>query len=507
MRNAVYIRWNSREYLAITWFAARWLLIVTPVAALAGSAVAFFLWLLDIVTATRVAHPALLYGLPLAGVVVAIVYHRFGKAAEGGNNLIVEQIHEPGGGIPWQMAPLVLAGTLVTHLFGGSAGREGTAVQMGGSIAGLFVRWLRLDRDETRILLSCGVAAGFGAVFGTPLTGAIFALEVVSFGRMRYEALLPCFFASIIGDLACTQWGIAHTHYHIAPGAFAGALPIIHLDLLVAAKVAIAAICFGITGFLFAETGHFLSAAFKRLAPSYWIRPIFGGVAVIALVWLVGTPAYLGLGVAPQDPSGISIVNAFHAGGVTPWSWFWKIVFTAVTLAAGFKGGEVTPLFFIGAALGNTLGVLLGLPVDLMAGIGFVAVFAGATNTPIACTVMSVELFGAEYLPYFALGCFIAYLFSGHTGIYLSQRVGASKIAHLPHHTGASLRSIRERGTTRRRDARRAQLGGARGAAGASGAEGAGGSADAAASGDTPGTPPAIGAICFIAGRGGCEGS
>ncbi len=438
------IRWDPREHLALFAYVLKWLVLVAPVAGLIGSAVALFLWLLEVVTETRAAHPALLYALPVAGVLVVVLYHWLGKNSEGGNNLVMEQIHEPGGGVSWRMAPLVFAGTIITHLFGGSAGREGTAVQMGGSIAGLFVRAFRLGKDDTRILLSCGIAAGFGAVFGTPLTGAIFALEVLTLGRMRYDALIPCFMASVIGDLACTQWGIGHTQYAVALLAPLGHSAILQPDLLVAGKVALAAVAFGLTGYVFAECIHFSSAALKRLCSPYWLRPIVGGLVIIGLTWALGTTAYLGLGVHPQEPSNISIVHAFEAGGVTPWSWFWKLVFTVVTLGSGFKGGEVTPLFFIGAALGNTLGVLLDLPVDLMAAIGFVAVFAGATNTPLACTVMSVELFGAAHLPYFALGCFLAYLFSGHSGIYLSQRVGTAKGDHATRHHGFSLRHIRE---------------------------------------------------------------
>jgi H+/Cl- antiporter ClcA len=253
--------------------------------------------------------------------------------------------------------------------------------------------------------------------------------------------------ASVIGDLACTQWGIGHTQYAVALLAPLGHGAILQPDLLVAGKVALAAVAFGLTGYVFAECIHFSSAALKRLCSPYWLRPIVGGLVIIGLTWGLGTTAYLGLGVHPQEPSNISIVHAFEPGGVTPWSWFWKLVFTVVTLGSGFKGGEVTPLFFIGAALGNTLGMLLEVPVDLMAAIGFVAVFAGATNTPLACTVMSVELFGAAHLPYFALGCFLAYLFSGHSGIYLSQRVGTAKGDHATRHHGFSLRHIREHAT------------------------------------------------------------
>lgn len=438
------LHWNWREHRTLCLYTVKWLAIVVPMAAVVGSAVALFLWLLDLATNTRHGHPWLLYLLPLAGVAIALMYHHLGRESEAGNNLIMEQIHEPGGGVPWRMAPLVLVGTVVTHLFGGSAGREGTAVQMGGSLAQLFARPLRLSRDDVRVLLSCGVAAGFGAVFGTPLAGAIFALEVVAIGRMRYEALIPCLMASLLGDATCTWWGIGHTHYEVALPEGLAALPFVRPDLATIGTVILCGILFGLASVLFAELSHGLSAFMRRVVRLYWLRPVIGGVLVIALTWIVGTRAYLGLGVYPPPGETISIVGAFQADGVTPWSWLWKLLFTVVTLSCGFKGGEVTPLFFIGAALGHTLGNLFGLPVDLMAALGFVAVFAGATNTPLACTIMGVELFGAAWLPHLAIACFVAYLFSGHSGIYGSQRLGGGKWPLRLEHDEHTIRSLRE---------------------------------------------------------------
>lgn len=438
------IKWDIREHLALGAYVARWLAITAAVAVLVGSAVALFLWSLKWATDTRVANGWLIYLMPLAGVAIAWTYHLWGKEAERGNNLIMEQIHEPGGGVPLAMAPLVLIGTVATHLFGGSAGREGTAVQMGGSLAHALARPLKLSPDDTRTLLSCGIAAGFGAVFGTPLTGAIFALEVVTLGRMRYDALIPCLMASVFGDMVCTWWGIGHTHYAIAAPLVELAEPFLRLDLVTAGKIALASIAFGLASVLFAELCHGFSALFKRTIPVFWMRPVIGALLVLGITWLLGTTAYLGLGVYPQDETGISIVGAFQEGGVDPFSWFWKLLLTAITLGCGFKGGEVTPLFFVGAALGYTMGTILGLPVDLMAGIGFVAVFAGATNTPLACTIMGVELFGAEYLLYFALACFLSYLFSGHSGIYLSQRLGSGKAMRRPLGSTDTLRQLRE---------------------------------------------------------------
>ena len=416
---------DPREHAGALRQLVVWTLLVVPVGLLAGSASAFFLWSLDRVTELQWRHGWLLFLLPVAGVVLGWIYHRFGGAASRGNNLIIEQIHAPGGGVPRRMAPLILVGTLITHLFGGSAGREGTAVQMGGSLASAYGRLCRFGEDNRRVLLMAGVAAGFGSVFGTPLAGAIFAMEVLVIGRMRYDALIPVLVASLVGDVTCMAWGVGHTQYHIAFDSAAGGR--VQLDGWLMAKVVLAAVAFGLASRLFSALTHTLQKGYERLVAPPWLRPALGGALVIGLVYVVGTRDYLGLGVNPGHEGAVTLLSAFQPGGATPWSWWWKLLFTAVTLAAGFKGGEVTPLFFIGAALGNTLAVLLGAPVDLFAGLGFIAVFAGAANTPLACTVMGIELFGAPYALYFAVACFVAYHFSGHSGIYRSQPVGVAK--------------------------------------------------------------------------------
>ncbi len=418
---------NFNEHLASLWHLLKWTLLVLPVAVLSGSASALFLWALDCVTHLRWQHAWLLFLLPVAGFLVGWLYHLIGQRAEAGSNLIMEEIHEPGGGVPGRMAPLVLIGTLITHLFGGSAGREGTAVQMGGSLAGVYGRLCGVATESKRVLLMAGIAAGFGSVFGTPLTGAIFAMEVLVIGRMQYDALIPVLVASIVGDLVCSAWGIHHAIYHIDFTGSSTGHGLLEGALL--AKVVIAAMLFGIVSQAFAELTHALKREFARFIAYPPLRPVAGGLLVIGLVYLVGTRDYLGIGVASPEPGAVTILSAFNVGGAHSWSWLWKLVFTAVTLAAGFKGGEVTPLFFIGAALGNTLALLLGAPVDLFAGLGFIAVFAGATNTPLACTVMGIELFGAQNTVYFAVACFIAYLFSGHSGIYSAQRTGVPKKA------------------------------------------------------------------------------
>lgn len=406
-----------------------WTVMIVPVAIVVGLLNAFFLWLLDLATQTRIGNPWLLYALPLAGLVIVFAYRNLGKNSEAGNNLIMDEIHEPGAGVPARMGPLVLLSTVVTHLFGGSAGREGTAVQIGGAAAHLLGKWYRLGPEDIGTLLIAGVAAGFSAVFGTPLAGAIFALEVLAIGRIKYQAVIPALFAAILADFVCSAAGAHHTHYQINFQQLSTLFDnTVNVSLVLSLQVVAAAIVFGLAGYLFAEMNHVLKKVFKTTLCNPYIIVVVGGLLVILAVHLLGVTDYIGLGVYPSRDGGVSITSAFQPGGAEWYSWLVKLILTSITLAAGFKGGEVTPLFFVGATLGNTLAWLLGAPVELFAALGFLAVFAAATNTPLACTVMGIELFGADHMLYFAIACFTAYYFSGHTGIYASQRIAVPKI-------------------------------------------------------------------------------
>lgn len=428
----MYIRKYIFQPTTLLKYLFKWAALAVPVAWVVGSLVALFLWLLDVVTQYRWQHEWLLYLLPLAGIAIHLLYKLWGKDAEAGNNLIIDEIHEPDAGVPPAMTPLVMMTTLITHLFGGSAGREGTAVQVGGSMAHLLGRWFRLEKEDMRVMLMMGISAGFGAVFGTPLTGAVFALEILSIRKIKYNSLIPCLLSALFANIVCIIWGIHHTQYTINyHQAKESIIPFLPIDLGLSGKIFISSIAFGIVSYLFINLSHKLKKASNKLIPVHWLIPVIGGIIIIALTYLAGTHDYSGLGVNTLSNTGYSIVNSFKNQGVTQFSWLWKIIFTAVTLGMGFKGGEVTPLFFIGAALGNTLSVYLGGPVDLFAALGFIAVFAGATNTPLACILMGVELFGTEHVLYFAIACFTAYLFSGHKSIYTSQKRPATQRKYI----------------------------------------------------------------------------
>ena len=413
---------------------------LVPLAVTIGLVCAFFLYALDQVTLLRMHFPWLLYLLPVAGLLMAFVYSRYGSTSAGGNNLIIEQIHTSGGGVPKRMAPLILLATLITHLFGGSAGREGTAVQMGGSIATSMATLFKMENRDVRVMLMAGIAGGFGAVFGTPLAGTIFAMEVLVIGRLDIRSLLPCLLTAVVADKTVALSGIHHSTAQVSsllPSATIGSLALPAFEPLLFAKIALAGVLFGLTSILFVELQHAIQHLGKKIHRPL-LRPVAGGLAVIGLVWLVGSSDYLGIGTIPADPGSVTIASSFTVGGSEPFSWFWKLLFTATTLGSGFKGGEVTPLFFIGSTLGNSLSVLFGSidHLDLFAAMGFLAVFAAASNTPLACIVMGVELFGSSCLFYSIVACYIAYFFSGHTGIYLSQNLHQGD-------TGTTLRGAR----------------------------------------------------------------
>ncbi len=406
-----------------------WTLLGLLVGVACGVASGVFLISLDWATRYRTGHEQMIYLLPVAGLLIGFVYDRWGHRVGAGNNLVIDTIHEGGERIPLRMTPMVLAGTVITHLFGGSAGREGTAVQMGGSLADQIAHWFRISKDTRRDIIAAGMAGGFASVFGTPIAGLVFGLEVVTVGRIQYRAMLPALIAAVVGDWTTRQMGVVHTQYpHPWPWAL-GPMELVKW-LVFGAAVAGAA-------WLFIELTHGLKKQFTKQIPKLPLRLFAGGFAVVALWKLAGTSDYLGLGVP-------GILAAFTNPDPVPYAFALKILFTSVTLASGFVGGEVTPLFFVGATLGATIGHVLGIPLELAAGVGLAGVFAAAANTPLALSVMCVELLGANVLPHVVIVCAVAYLLTGHRGIYPAQRIGRKKITQEPQGNTEPLTAMRD---------------------------------------------------------------
>ena len=399
---------NLKETILLS---LKWIFICVLIGILSGSASAFFLITLEYVTQYRILHDWIIWLFPLGGLLVGLSYYYLGKDVVKGNNLLLEEYENPKEIIPLKMAPLVYFGTIITHLVGGSAGREGTAVQMGGAIADQFTKIFKLNNSERKTLIILGISAGFASVFGTPLAGAIFALEVVYFSKINLKSILLSFIVAYTAYFTVEIWQVKHTHYSI---------PLVpEITSVNLFYTLICGVLFGFAALLFSRTTHFWSSIFSKTIKYPPFRPFVGGIILAIAIAGFGLTKFSGLGIP-------TIVDSFTNTNVW-YDFLLKILFTGFTLGAGFKGGEVTPLFFVGATLGSALSLIVPMPIALLAGMGFVAVFSGATHTPIACTVMGIELFGIESGIFIAIACVIAYLSSGSIGIYKSQIVKGPK--------------------------------------------------------------------------------
>lgn len=388
-----------------------WIMMSVVIGVFCGAVGTAFHKGVDAATEFRGGHPWLLWCMPAAGIVIVACYKLF--RTEGlGTNDILDAVHL-GSGLSVWLVPSIYIGTVLTHLVGGSAGREGAALQMGGAIGNYVGKVYDLDENDLKVATMCGMAAFFSALFGTPLTAAVFAIMVVSIGSFVHMAFLPCLTASVTAYLVSTVFGVVPTHYTIFVPEFTIAL---------FCKVAVLAAIFAAASVLFCEVIHKAEKLMKTgFLKDPWIRVIAGGLIIIALTHIVGTNDYNG--------AGMNIVRtAVEDGTAKPEAFLLKLIFTAITLGAGYKGGEVVPSFFVGATLGCVTAPLLGIPAGFGAALGLVGVFCGATNCMISSIILSVELFGAEGILFFALVCGISYMLSGYRGLYSSQTILYSKI-------------------------------------------------------------------------------
>ncbi len=391
--------------------AVKWVVFSIVSGILIGAAGTLFSFSMTFVTNTRLNHPWLIWLLPIGGLVIVGCYYVLHDQNDTGTNLVISAIHS-GDHLPLRMAPLIFVSTLLTHLLGGSAGREGAALQLGGSIGNGIGRLFRLDEKDKHVMIMCGMSAAFSSLFGTPLAAAIFSMEVVTVGIMHYSALVPCVIAALVAHGIASLAGIAPETFVIAQ--------IPDFNVINAVKISLLAILCALVSILFCITLHGAEFCYKHFFKNSFLRIFVGGCIVILLTLLVKDQTYNGAGMD-------FIARCMEEATVRPEAFLLKIIFTAATLCAGFKGGEIVPSFFTGAAFGCLFGNLLGFSPTLCTAVGMISVFCGVTNCPITSLLISFELFGYEGVPYFLLSVAFSYMLSGYFGLYHSQKIMYSK--------------------------------------------------------------------------------
>ena len=387
----------------------KWLMIAVLVGCITGAASTLFSFVLKSVTNCRKENEWMFYLLPVMGLIIVYLYEKFGKD-DGGTNQVLSTVRSQDD-VPILSAPLIFISTALTHLAGGSAGREGAAIQLGGSIANQLGRWIHLDEEDRHVIVMCGMSAAFSAIFGTPIAAVVFAMEVVSVGVMYYAALVPCVFASLIASKFARHMGIGPDTFLIKK------IP----DFLIvpSIKVILLAVCCAAVSVIFCVTLHSLGDFYRDKLKNPYIRIVVSSLVIVALTMVLHTTDYMG--------AGVPIIERAIAGHVVPLAFVWKIIFTALTLEAGFKGGEIVPSFCVGAAFGCLFGQLIGLSPSLCAALGMVSVFCGVTNCPITSLLIAFELFGYHGIPFFMIAISVSYLLSGYYGLYHDQTIVYSK--------------------------------------------------------------------------------
>ncbi len=390
--------------------SVKWVVFAVIVGLIVGLCGTAFYYGMTLVTLLRAQNPWLIFLLPVGGLIIVGMYHLFRDEKDTGTNQVISSI-QSGEELPFRVAPLIFISTLITHLFGGSSGREGAALQMGGSIGNALGRIFRFDEKDKHVMIMCGMSAAFSTLFGTPMSAAIFSMEMISVGVMYYTALVPCVISALVAHGIALYFGITNELFLISE--------IPSFGILSAVKISVLAVLCALVSILFCVALHQIEALYRRFFKNPYIRAFAGGCIIIALTLLVGNQNYNG--------TGINIIGQCISGTVRPEAFLLKILFTAFTLGAGYKGGEIVPSFFTGAAFGCLFGNILGFSPTLCAAIGMTSVFCGVTNCPITALLISFELFGYEGMPYFLLAAAFSYMLSGYFGLYKNQKIVYSK--------------------------------------------------------------------------------
>ena len=404
------LQYYKGEIWQTTYNFVKWSMLAIVTGGIIGVLSSAFGHALAMATDFRKEYSWLLFCMPLAGLMIVLLYKKFGKD-DGGTNQVFSTVRARDE-VPATAAPLIFISTVLTHLTGGSAGREGAAIQLGGSIANQMGRILKLDDEDTHVIVMCGMSAAFAALFGTPMAAAIFSLEVISVGIMYYTALMPCLIASLMAAGVAGGLGIHAEHF------FEGFVP--SMTVVSGIKVGIVVLTCSVVSILFCMVLKWVGKAYGYWFKNKYTKILAASVLIVGLNLLLQTTDYMGAGTE-------LIVKAVQFGEVKPWAFFWKIVLTALTMKAGFKGGEIVPSFCIGATLGCAMGQLVGFEPRLCAACGMIAFFCGVTNCPITSMLIAFELFGFEGVSYYLIAIAISYATSGYYGLYKDQTIVYSK--------------------------------------------------------------------------------
>ncbi len=405
----------ARHYLTSSVFSSKvlikWLAIASLIGVIVGVIASAFGHTLIAVNNFRALHPMIIFGLPFAGVLIVFLYRYFKDEKDGGTNWVIASIHSSKR-IPFRMAPLIFITTVLTHLFGGSAGREGAAIQLGGSIANKIGKKMKLNENDQHIIVMCGMSAGFSALFGTPMAATLFSLEVISVGIMHYSALVPCVTASMIAHFIAD--------YLKMPPEIFPIMAVPEIGAVLFFKAVMMGALFGVCSIVFCMIMHSTEHLLAHHLKNAYVKIFASGCMILVLCGLLGSDLYLG--------SGMGIIeHIFHEGETETFAFLLKMIFTALTIGAGFKGGEIVPSLTIGAALGCVIAPVFGFDVSLCAAMGMVGVFCGVTNCPITSLLISFELFGFAGMPYYLTTVAVSYMLSGYYGLYHAQRIMYSK--------------------------------------------------------------------------------